>query len=306
MKRIVSLMFASILMILLISCGKKTEQIGNKTFDVSKNYTICIAEGTDNKEIDAMRRGFVVGLKDLGLVEDINVTYYYENAKGNSEYAKQIAASFESKKPDLILSIGNTALSAIREKFSKEPIIFLGVANAERLGLCSSDGKPTSNATGVMDSHLFEEQLDFIRKNYTDKKKIGIIYGSDNALAQYDVDYLKFFATDYDIDIYTVSIKKEEDLDKALDNIMPKVDGLILVYDNIVNSNIDKVMARAKKDNKIVFGQTEEHKAKGALVSTLRDYTLVGKKGAEQAKAILVDKKKVSEVKVEAIDFKVN
>ena len=303
------LLLISLLLIIssfLFSCEKKETKLGNKTYDISKNYTICIAEGSESSEVDAMRKGFVVKLKDLGLVEDLNVSYYYENAKGNPNYAEQIAESFKTHNPDLILTIGNTAVSAIKEQFTKTPIIFLGVTNAASLGLCDSDGNPTSNLTGVIDSHLLNEQLEYIEKNHTDIKSLGIIYQNDNSIAKYDVDYLKFYATNYDIDIYTVTIKKDDDVDKALDNIIPKVDALMLVYDNIVNNNIDNVINKAKSNNMIVFGQTEEHKSKGAETPALRDYRLVGEKGAEIAWKILVDNKKVKDIKVETVDFKAN
>ena len=293
-------------LVFISSCGKKETVIGGKSYNISRNYAICIAEGVESAEVDSMRQGFVVGLKDLGLVEDVNVTYYYENAKGNKNYAEQIADLFATKNPDLILTIGNTAVNAIKNKFDKTPIVFLGVANAERLGLCDSKGVPTANLTGVVDSHLIDEQLSYINKNHTEVKRLGIIYDSSNELAAFDIDYFKFNATNYDIDIYTVSIGKADDIDKALDNILPKVDAIMLVYDNIVNENVSKVIDRTKSSKKLVFGQTEEHKNAGAEVSVIRDYKLVGEKGAALAKQILVDGKKVKDINVVVENFKVN
>lgn len=301
---IIALSFA--LIISIFSCGKKETTVGERTLDVSKNYTICINSSDEGAEFDSMRKGFVVGLRDLGLVEDINVTYHYANAEGNPSFAEQIADAFIEKKPDIYVTIGNVSTMATGNKVEDTPIVFLGVANAERLGYCDSDGNPSKNMTGVVDSHLIEEQLSFITTNYSNVKKIGVIYTVDNALAQYDIDYLKFYATGLGIDIYTVSIQKEDDIDKALDNILPKVDALTLVYDSNVDRAASKVVNRAKSENKEVFGSTSVHKTAGAEVATIRDYALVGEAGANLAKQILVDRKKVSEVKVVAVNFKVN
>lgn len=306
MKKRLLLMLAIVISLSIFGCGKKETVVGTRTFDVSKNYTICISSSTDGKEFDAIRKGFVVGLKDFGLVEDINVTYHYESAMGNPDYASQIVDAFKGHNPDLYVTIGNPSTDVTKSKVSDKPIVFLAVANAEQLGYCKADGTPNSNMTGVIDSHLIQEQLDYIHKNNTDVKKIGVIHSGKNKLAEFDIDYLRFYAMNYDIDIYTVSINKPEDIDKALDNILPKVDALNLVPDYIVDQNLTKVMDRVKKDHKLVFGNTSTHKDAGADVSTERDYALVGEKGAEIAKRILVDGEKANNIKVETIDFKID
>lgn len=306
MKRVLSFTISLLLIASIFSCAKKQTTVGNKTFDTSKNYNICIASSVDSEDFDAMRKGFVVGLKDLGLVEDINVTYHYENAKSNENYAKQIAEAFKDKNPDLIVSIGSTVTEAIKEKFDKTPIVFLAVSNAERLGYCDAQGNPKANLTGVIDSQLFEEQLDFVKKYYTEVEKTGIIYTSGDKLSEFFVDYFKFYATSYGIDIYTVAIKKADDVSVAIGNILPKVDAMTLIPDNIVDMRAKEIAEAAKAVNKVTFGSTAAHKQAGAEVSVERDFTLVGEKAAELAKSILVDKKKVSDVKVVNVDFKVN
>lgn len=306
MKRVLSFTISLLLIASVFSCAKKQTTVGNKTFDTSKNYNICIASSVDSEDFDAMRKGFVVGLKDLGLVEDINVTYHYENAKSNENYAKQIAEAFKDKNPDLIVSIGSTVTEAIKEKFDKTPIVFLAVSNAERLGYCDAQGNPKANLTGVIDSQLYEEQLDFVKKYYTEVEKTGIIYTSGDKLSEFFVDYFKFYATSYGIDIYTVAIKKADDVSVAIGNILPKVDAMTLIPDNIVDMRAKEIVEAAKAVNKVTFGSTAAHKQAGAEVSVERDFTLVGEKAAELAKSILVDKKKVSDVKVVNVDFKVN
>lgn len=306
MRKILLILVSISLIIFTFSCGKKEASVGTRTFDVSKNYNICISSSVDSAEFDAMRKGFVVGLKDLGLVEDINVTYHYENAKGNESYARQIADAFKEKNPDLLVTIGSTATEAIKEKFDKTPIVYLAVSNAERLGYCDADGNPKGNLTGVIDSQLFEEQLDFIQKNYTDVKRLGIIYTSGNNLSEFFIDYFKFYATSYGIDIYTVAIKKADDVQLAINNILPKVDAITLIPDNIVDTKAKEVVDAVKASNNEVFGMAISHKNAGANVAVERDYRLVGEKAALLAKEILVDGKKVSDVKTVKEDFKVN
>lgn len=299
--KFISALLVLCLSALLFACAKKEVQVGTKTFDASKTYTIAIAQSAEKETLDSMRSGLVIGMKDLGYLEDVNLKYVYENAKNNVNFAGQIADNFSESDADVIVTIGNATTIAMCEKEKEKPIVFIGVGDADRLGLTSN----YENVTGVIDSHLVEERLNFINVNYPDVKRIGIIFNAEDKLAQYDVDYFKFVATAYDIDIYTVSIKRTEDIGKALDNIMPKVDAIALVTDFMIDEVVDDIVDRAKTDGKIVFGDTDEHMKKGAEVLTSRDYQLVGKKGAEIIDKILKGEK-AKDIKAEVVNFRVN
>ena len=300
-KKLISSLIVVVMIVSLFACAKKEVQVGSKTFDVSKTYTIAISQSAEKESLDSMRSGFVIGMKELGYLEDVNLKYIYENAKNNANYAGQIADNYSESDADVIVSIGDISTIAMCEKEKEKPIVFIGVGDADRLSLTTTN----ENVTGVIDSHLIEERLNYINVHYPDVKRIGIIYNAEDKLAQYDVDYFKFVATAYDIDIYTVSIKRKEDIGKALDNIMPKVDAIALVTDFMIDEVVDDIVERAKSESKIVFGDTDEHMKKGAEVLTSRDYQLVGKKGAELVDKILKGEK-AKDIKVEVVNFRVN
>lgn len=295
-------LMCGMVLVTFTSC-KKTVKVGNVTLDASKIFNIYIAQSINKGTLDDMRKGFVVGLKDLGLVEDINVKYTYENAKGEPAYADKIADDINEKKPDLVVAIGATVATKVFEKCRDIPIVFLGCANADRLGFCDADGKPLGEITGVKDSHLIEEQLDFIETNYPNVKKLGIIFNANNPLAQYDVDYFKFYATAHDIDIYTVSIKKATDVDTAIDKILPKVDAINLVIDDMVETKLDTIVAKSRNADKPVFGRDKENDADGVIIPKTIDMQKIGKAGANMANDILKGNKKASEINVETVDF---
>lgn len=300
MLRKFSIVIFALTMCFITSCTK-TVKVGNKTLDASKIFTIYIAQSANKQTLDDMRRGLVVGLKDQGMVEDINVKYIYENAAGEPAYAEKIANDINEKKPDIVVAIGATIATKVYEKCKNVPIVFLGCANADRLGFCDSKGKPNGDITGVMDDHLINEQLKYIEDNYSNVKKLGIIYNANNSLAAYDVDYFKFYGTAHNIDIYTVSIKKASDIEKALDSIMPKVDALNLVIDDMVEHELTKVMARARKEGKPVFGRDKENDAEGVIVPFTLDMQKVGKEGANIVYDILKNGKNVREIIVKKV-----
>ena len=298
MKKVLSIIISILLLATLFSCGGKEEK---------GNFTICINSSDESAESIAMRKGLVTGLKNMGLIEGENVTYHSASAEGNEDYAKQIVDEFSSKyKPDLFVTIGSISTKATYDNFKDKPIVFLGVANADRLGYFDENGKPTANMTGVIDSLLVEEHLDYISKNHPNVKKLGVIYNEKNDYAKYEIEYLRFNATAFDIDIKTVSIRNATDIDKALDAILPGVDAITLVHDGMVDSVAKNIVDNAKAAGKAVFGVTSAHKEVRADVSTLRDYIIVGEDGAKLVKEILVDKKNPKDVQVIVENFRVN
>ena len=307
-KKILCILISISVLISLSSCKSKEVKVGSKTFDTSKTYTIAISQSGEKPSYDSMRKGFVIGMKDLGFLEDVNVKYLFENAQNNTSFAEQIADSYKVDSTiDVIVTIGEPATIAMTNAIKDKPIVFIGVADAERLGLCDNNNTPKiDNVTGVIDYHLFEERLDFITTNFPEITKLGIIYNSDDKMAQYDVDYFKLNATQYNIDIYTVSIKKAADIDRALDNILPKVDGILLLNDTLVDGTIPEIVKKASTSNKYVFGDTDDHRFDGVEIGTSRDFQLVGIKGAELVNSIIKEEKSPKDIKVEIVDFKVN
>ena len=297
MKKILLVITLLLFSITLLSCGSEEK----------KSFTICISASDESAECVSMRKGLVKELTTFGLIEDQNVTYYYAHAEGDEDYAKQIVDEFSAKyNPDLFVAIGPISTKVTYENFKEKPIVFLGVPNADRLNYFDELGKPKANMTGVVDSLLIEEQLDYIAKNHSDVKRLGIIYNEKNELAKYEIEYLRFNATAFNIDIKTVSIRSLADINKAIDAILPTVDSIILVHDNMVDGAMKDVIDRVKESGKPVFGNTQSHKNAGADVATIRDYELVGRDGGRLVKELLVDKKKVKDVAVLLESFRVN
>lgn len=284
----------------LLFCGcKKETVVGTKTFDVSKTYTIAISQSNNMEALDEIRKGFVVGMKDLGLVEDINVKYVFENANGSDSFAKKIADAFFDVNPDIMIGIGVKSTKALfeRNKDSKNKIIFTGVPIPEQLGFSDSKGKPLGYITGVKNSDNENERLSSINESHNNVKKLGIIYNENDVLSKNKVNLYKFYATSKNIDIYTVSIKKADDIDKAIQNIIPKVDAIMLINDDLINTVLNKIAESVKKSGKFLFGESVEHKNAGAEVLDFdKDFQILGKKAAELAKSVLIDKTDIREI----------
>ena len=291
-----------VISILISSCIKNTSL--NK-----KNYSISIGQSSNIELEDIIRRNYVVSMKNNGYVEDDNVKYNYINAKGNKNYAIQLANEFYKNSYDLIFTIGDNVTSAVYEKYKNEnvPIVFAGVYEPKELGIADSKGNPTSNISGVKISYLAKEQLEFIKSIDSEIKNIGIIYTINDNIAKLNVDFLKFYATSVGIDIHSINIKSVNDLYIAFDSLSAKnIDCILTVKDNMVSNEFEKILEYADNENIPIFSNNLDEIKKGATLGLVIDGERVGEEATKITKAVLDEKKDIKTIQnVTVSDYKI-
>src|SRR5262249_61437980 len=89
------------------------------------------------------------GLRDHGFVEGQNVIIERRYSDGREERHAAFVAEFVQMKVDLIVTASSAAVHAAKQTTSTIPIVMLGTANPERLGLVTSLAHPGGNVTGM-------------------------------------------------------------------------------------------------------------------------------------------------------------
>jgi ABC-type uncharacterized transport system substrate-binding protein len=91
---------------------------------------------------------FVAHLKELGWVEGDTAAIEYRWATGRSDRVSEIAAEFERRKVDVIVTYG-AAVPVLRQTITSIPIVFAVAFDPVRGGLVQSLAHPAGNITGV-------------------------------------------------------------------------------------------------------------------------------------------------------------
>jgi len=142
--------------------------------------------------------------------------------------------------PDVIYCIGSKAYQMAHKLAGKRNIVFSLVINWRR--------HPIDKTTyGISNELLQGIQLMMYRYFFPDVNKIGILYSKTYNKEWFDV--VVESAKDVGIRIIGKSISKPDKIESALNKLLPKVDGLWLIPDPIVISDIESV-------NKL-FGQCQ-------------------------------------------------
>lgn len=264
--------------LLLTGCGNA------KT---NHEFKIGISQFTEHPALDNARLGFEEGIKELGIDAEVIV----KNAHADIPNTMSITNKFISDKTDLIFAIATPAAQSAKQATNSLPIVFSAVTDPVQAELVDSMEIPGGNITGTSDLSPIEKQLKLFKELDPTIKKIGIIFNTGEPNSQVQVDLASEIAKDLDLEIVTTGISKMSDMAQAVDSIIPKVDAIYTITDNMVASAINLVAEKATENGLITIGAESAHVEGGILMTDGISYFELGKQSARMAKEILVDKK---------------
>jgi putative ABC transport system substrate-binding protein len=131
--------------------------------------------------IEALR----TGLRDLGYVEDRNVTLALRFAEGLQARLPELAAELVALKPDVILAGSIGGILAARNATPAIPLIMMVISeDPVALGLINSITRPGGNITGIWmfaDDSLVGKRLEFLKHVVPGLVRIGVIINPDDS-----------------------------------------------------------------------------------------------------------------------------
>lgn len=190
--------------------------------------------------------------------------------------------------PGLIFCIGSKAYLLASKVSEDANIIFSLGINWQRFPLTGKTYVIASESQPAM-------ELTMYRYFFPEIKKVGVIYSMDHNKEWFKTAVMS--GKEVDIEVLGVSIKKDKEIETALQDILPKVDALWLISDPIVLSDIKQVkrifeLSDAMK--KPVFSYDKLFAGFGASLIISADIATMGGQAAKIADNIL-NKKEITE-----------
>jgi putative ABC transport system substrate-binding protein len=237
---------------------------------------IAIVKSADLPYYDYAIVGFKAGLPPMMKVKEYNLN-------GQLTRGREIGKSLRASPPDLVLAVGlKAALSAKLEIFDT-PVVFCMVLNPDAYDL------PTSNMTGIAVRAPPEAQLAALRSLMPDRHRVGVLYGEDQTGAF--IRDARKAASRQGLDLVSVTVRHKEDVPHAFRDLLPKIDVLWLIQDQVVvsESAIPVFLESSLRAKVPIFTFSSTLVQQGAVGALVLDPWAVGQQAARLSLTRLKD-----------------
>lgn len=226
---------------------------------------------TASRYVDAFRSG----LSELGLRDGVEIEIRVRMAESRIERLPGLAEETVALNPALIVAGSSDAAVVTRKLTASIPIISGALADAENLGLVTSNARPGGNVTGVMPyvKGLPSKQIELLREVVPKAKRVGLLGNMNDPKAGAQRDEMMGAAARFGLAVVTPQLSGPQDLGAAIEAFSNEaVEGVVVLETTMLLSARDQI-AKLVSDRRIpaVYGY-REHVAAGGLmmIATLR------------------------------------
>ena len=275
LKRLISAALVAVCafgMTALTACGGK-----------KADYKIGVLQVATHTALDAAREGFTETLEKWANDNGKTIEFDLQNANGDSNNEKTMAANLVSKNCDLLLGIATSSARALATATTKIPTLFTAVTDPVA-GNIKGD-----NVTGTSDMAPIAEQIKLIKKIVPDCKKVGFLYCSGEENSKKQVDMAKEQCEKEGFDTKDFTVTATNDIATVADTINPdEIQAVFIPTDNLLAANmIAACNVLTPKGIPVIAGEEGMCEDDEALVSLSIDYKKLGVQTAEIAIKIL-------------------
>lgn len=264
---------------MLAGCGSTETKTATEG---GKDEKVAIIQLVENQAFNDMKEGFMVKMIEDGYTED---SFRLYNANGDQSTLATIVQDAVASQPDLIVTIGTPATTAVVGADSDIPNMFISVSDPIGNKIISDWDVIDHNSTGTSNPIPVEQIFELADKLTPGYKKVGMMcnpaeknaVGTCNALIAYldekGIEYSKKDVTDPATEAIT-SVN-------AL--ISEGVDIIFMPNDSSLQSYMESITGAATDAGIPTYGSSSVMPATGALASVAISDFNIGGKTAEMA-----------------------
>lgn len=258
------------------------------------DYKIGVLQVATHTALDESREGFIETLEKWANENGKTIKFDLQNANGDSNNEKSMAASLVSKNCDLLLGIATSSARALVTATTKTPVLFTAVTDPE------SGNIKGSNVSGTSDMAPIDKQIDLIKKLVPDCKKIGFLYCSGEENSKKQIEIAKSRCDVAGIGTKEFTVTATSDIQTVVETINPdEIDAVFIPTDNLLAANMTLACGvLTPKGIPVIAGEAGMCEDGEALATLSIDYRNLGSQTAEIAIRILKGEK-VSDIPFE-------
>jgi putative tryptophan/tyrosine transport system substrate-binding protein len=236
--------------------------------------------------------GFKQRMGELGYVEEKNVTYHLQNARGDRNAVRNLAEILVRGKPDLIVTSSTTAAVPVANltRGTNIPVVFLSAGNPLRL--VKSYSSSGNNLTGISSSSsdLTGKRMELLKNLVPGMKQVILLIDT----AGIEINRKRFVVDAQDASrklgleptLLEIEARNAEEMKQKVSVIKRSLgDALFVPPEATIIASVEEIARQAIKEKLPQVGPSIETVKKGLLAGYSSNYHSLGRQGA-----VLVDK----------------
>lgn len=260
---------------------------------------IGVAQYGEHGSLDNCRTGFLQGLEEAGLKENVDYKLDFQNAGFDDSIDSQIAQKFADEDAALMVGIATPSAVACYNAAEEKDIPVIFIAVTDPVGAKLDSG----NVTGTSDVLPVEGQLQLIRELQPEAKTIGIIYTTSESNSLYSIGVYEEKAADYGFTIDAVAVTAQSEVTQAVDKLLSDgVDCLSNLTDNNVVGVLPAILEKTNAAGVPVYGSEVEQVKLGCVAGAGLDYVKLGAQTGAMAAKILKGESTCADLPYEIIE----
>ena len=126
---------------------------------------------------------FRQGLRELGWVEDQNMTIEYRWAEEKTERLPDLARDLVRLKVDVVVASTSPAVQAAKQATGTIPIVMTNAGDAVATGFVANIARPEANITGLsmMGGELVSKQLQILKEVVPNLSRVALLWNPTNS-----------------------------------------------------------------------------------------------------------------------------
>lgn len=253
----------------------------------SKEVRVGVLTLMRHPALDEIYRGYKAGLAKSGYKVKID----YQNANNDQSNLKTMAEKLVNSQDQVLFGITTPSSQALANATKKKPIVLGAVTDPKGAGLVKNNKRPGGNITGVSDRAPIKQQLKLIQRFLPKLQTLGIIYTSSDSSAVSGYKQIVSYCKQMGINYKAYSISNSNDLNQVSQQMLTKVDAVIVPTDNTIAGAMQTLVKNANAAKKPVFPAAGTMVKDGGLATYSVDQYQLGLIGAKMTVQILQGKK---------------
>jgi putative ABC transport system substrate-binding protein len=213
---------------------------------------------------------FRQGLRDLGYVENQNITIEFRSAESTVDRLAQAARELVSLPVDVIVVGGSPAARAARQATSTIPIVMIGVGDPVRAGFVVSLARPGGNMTGCSElaPDLVGKRLAILKECVPAVARVAFLWNPDNDSNLVFLEDLITAVSALGLQLISVPIRNADEFEGAFAAMMRRMpNAAVATNDPLIRRHMSQIINFAATNHLPAMYQVKEFVAAGGLMS---------------------------------------